>query len=196
MINVINSRYNILLASQSPRRKQLLADIGIRYQILVKDVEEDFPADMVPETVASFLSEKKFNAYQADIQGTDLLITADTVVLLDGEIIGKPASPADAELMLSKLSGRTHTVITGVTIGTSTRRMTFDAHTKVTFAELRPEDIQFYIGHYRPFDKAGSYGIQEWIGYIGVERIEGSYYNVMGLPIQLLYRKLIEFSQQ
>lgn len=195
MIDAINDRYNIILASQSPRRKQLLSDAGIRFKIQIKDVAEDFPADIEPETVASFLSEKKFKAYQADLRPNDLLITADTVVLLDGEIIGKPTSPEDAVLMLTKLSERTHTVITGTTIGTKDRVLTFDAQTKVTFARLSSEEIQYYIEQYRPFDKAGSYGIQEWIGYIGIERIEGSFYNVMGLPIQMLYRNLIDFSK-
>lgn len=145
--------------------------------------------------VAAYLSEKKYNAYQGELQDNDLLITADTVVLLDGEIIGKPSSPADAELMLAKLSGRTHTVITGVTMGTASRQETFDAHTQVTFAKLSAQEIRYYIEQYRPFDKAGSYGIQEWIGYVGIERIDGSFYNVMGLPIHILYSKLIGLTQ-
>ncbi len=197
MINSLNTKYNIILASQSPRRRQLLADLGLHFQVRIKGgIIEDFPEDMDPLKVASFLSEKKFNAYIDDLQEKDLLITADTIVLLDDKIIGKPENAEDAKLMLAKLSGRTHTVITGVSIGTKTDRITFDAHTHVTFAQLHENDIQYYIEHFRPFDKAGSYGIQEWIGYVGVERIDGSFYNVMGLPIQLVYRKLIEHFQK
>lgn len=197
MITHINTKYKVILASQSPRRRQLLTELGIQHQVRVKDgILEDFPADMNPEMVAQYLSEKKYDAYLDDIHSGELYITADTIVLLGNEILGKPQNKEEAEIMLTKLSGRTHTVITGVTIGTNKRKISFDSRTQVSFSNLRTEDIQTYIRDFRPFDKAGSYGIQEWIGYIGVERIDGSFYNVMGLPIQLLYQKLIEFAQE
>lgn len=194
MISLINSKYNIILASQSPRRRQLLNDLGIDFQVILKSgIDESFPETMNSADVAQFLSKKKFEAYQNEIKKTDLVITADTVVVLNDSIIGKPVDENHAKEMLRSLSGNTHTVITGVTIGTLDKQLSFDSATQVCFAALTDQEIDYYIDHYRPFDKAGSYGIQEWIGYIGIESIQGSFYNVMGLPVQQLYRHLLTF---
>lgn len=186
--------YRIILASNSPRRQQLLKDAGIEYELAVGyEVEEIYPGSLPVEEVPVYLSELKSGAYPHELKADDILITADTVVCLRGKIIGKPTDRDDAVSILSRLSGNRHTVVTGVTLRSPEREMNFSVHSDVFFRKLTTEEIEYYIDTYKPFDKAGAYGIQEWIGYVGIERIEGSFYNVMGLPIQQLYLKLSDF---
>ena len=181
----------ILLASNSPRRKELLAGLGISFEVRVKEVPEDFPDHLRREQVAEFLAAHKADAYTDDLQD-EVLITADTIVCLGDRILNKPADAAEAYEMLRSLSGTHHEVITGVCIRTKDAKTIFHDVTKVYFKQLSDEEIRYYIEHYRPFDKAGAYGIQEWIGKIGIEKIEGSYFNVVGLPVQKLYTYLKE----
>lgn len=186
--------YRLLLASQSPRRRELLTGCGLPYEPAPKyDCEERYPADMPAEEVPLFLSRLKSKAFPATLAPNDILLTADTVVVLDGEVLGKPGDREDAAAMLRRLSGRRHTVISGVTFRTAERMYSFSAHSDVWFRELTEEEISCYLDTCRPYDKAGSYGIQEWIGYAAIERIEGSFYNVMGLPIQKVYVELEKF---
>lgn len=180
----------ILLASNSPRRKELLAGLGLSFEVRVKEVHEDFPEHMQREEVAEYLASHKADAYAADLQD-EVLITADTIVCLGERILNKPSDAAEAFEMLRALSGQAHEVITGVCLLTKETKTVFHDVTKVYFKELTDEEIQYYIEHYQPFDKAGAYGIQEWIGMIGIEKIEGSYFNVVGLPVQKLYTYLL-----
>lgn len=179
----------ILLASNSPRRKELLAGLGIKFEVRVKEVNEDFPEHLQRAQVAEFLASHKADAYTADLQN-EVLITADTIVCLGERILNKPADATEAFAMLRALSGTHHEVITGVCILTKNSKTIFHDATRVYFKKLSDEEINFYIEHYQPFDKAGAYGIQEWIGKIGIEKIEGSYFNVVGLPVQKLYTYL------
>lgn len=182
----------ILLASHSPRRRELLSHLDAEIEILpLKEVNEAYPASMRPQEVAPYISRKKAHPYMADIKSGEILLTADTVVVNRGEVLGKPSDLGDAATMLRHLSGRTHEVITGVTLATDRRTITFSERTEVDFAELTPEEIEYYVQNFRPTDKAGAYGIQEWIGYIGISGIRGDYYNVMGLPLHALYRHLL-----
>ncbi|KAA6328119.1 Septum formation protein Maf [termite gut metagenome] len=191
MLLVGNRKYKIILASNSPRRKELLAGLGIEYTVkVIPDIDESFPETLKGEEIPLYIARKKADAYKQAIRPDELVITADTIVWLDGETIGKPADEADAIQMLQKLSGKTHQVITGVCLTTTDWQRSFSTLTEVTFATLTREEIEYYVKNFHPFDKAGSYGVQEWIGFIGVESISGSYYNVMGLPIQRLYREL------
>lgn len=186
--------YRLLLASQSPRRRELIAGSGIPFTLTAKyDCEECYPATLATEEVPAYLSRLKSEAYPEALAENDILLTADTVVILEGEVLGKPKDRADAILMLGRLAGNRHTVITGVTLRTATRTETFSARSDVWFRALTEEEITYYVDTCKPFDKAGSYGIQEWIGYVGIERIDGSFYNVMGLPIQRLYLELEKF---
>lgn len=179
----------ILLASNSPRRKELLAGLGLQFDVRVKEVHEDFPSHMQREQVAEFLASHKADAYTEDLHN-EVLITADTIVCLGERILNKPADAPEAFEMLRALSGTHHEVITGVCILTKNSKTVFHDVTKVYFKELSDEEIHYYIEHYKPFDKAGAYGIQEWIGKIGIVQIEGSYFNVVGLPVQKLYTYL------
>lgn len=184
-------KYNVILASKSPRRKELLEMLDIPFEIHTKDgIDETYPEDLPAEKVAEYLSRLKGNAYAADIRDNELYITADTVVILDGKIYGKPKDEEDAIEMLMTLQGRTHTVVTGVTITTKNSMESFSTHTGVTFAEISREEASFYVRKYKPLDKAGAYGIQEWIGCAAVAGIDGSFYNVMGLPVHQLYKAL------
>lgn len=191
----INARYpRIILASGSPRRQHLLAQAGIEFTVVRGEVSEDYPTGMEPEQVAVFLSEKKSDHFVWEIRdGQTLLITADTIVWVDGRILGKPSGYEEAVSMLETLSGKKHVVITAVTLRSAEKIKTFTATTDVYFKTLSPGEISYYLEHYQPYDKAGAYGIQEWIGYIGIERIDGSFYNVMGLPVQKLYHELLIF---
>jgi len=184
-------KYTIILGSQSPRRQELLHGLDLDFTVKVIDgLEEHYPATLRREEIPLFLAHQKAEAYLGSLTSTDMLITADTIVWLNGLVYGKPTDKEDAKKMLKALSGNTHEVITGVCVTTTEREETFASISKVTFATLSDDEIDYYIEKYKPMDKAGSYGIQEWIGYIGVERIDGSYYNVMGLPIQTLYKVL------
>lgn len=183
----------LILASNSPRRRELLAGLGYPYEVRVLDgIDESYPTELRGADVAAHISRVKANAYALSMAPDELIITADTIVCLDEQVLGKPADEAEAMAMIRSLSGRTHQVYTGVTLTTKDAQRSFVSRSDVTFAVLTDEEIQYYVTHYRPMDKAGAYGIQEWIGYIGVERIDGSYFNVMGLPVQRLYRELKE----
>ena len=186
--------YKVLLASNSPRRKELLQGIDIDFEIKVlPDIDESYPANLPVEKVAEFIAEKKASSYTNNLKEDELLITADSVVILDGAIFGKPNNKEEANAMLTALSGKAHRVISGVCLATLEKQVSFSVTSEVLFSELSNEEIEYYINRYSPFDKAGSYGIQEWIGYIGVEHLSGSYFNIMGLPIQRLYRELKNF---
>ncbi len=186
--------YRILLASNSPRRRELLAGLGIEYEtVSLPDIDESYPSGLKGGEIPAYISKKKAESYKSMMTEETLLITADTIVWLDGKVYGKPSDEKEAEEMLRQLSGNTHTVYTGVTLTTREKERTFTVATDVKFAELSPEEIEYYVRKYSPLDKAGAYGVQEWIGYIGVESINGSYYNVMGLPMQRLYRELLKF---
>lgn len=189
--------FRLLLASQSPRRRELLTGSGIPYELAPKyDCEEHYPAALPPEEVPAYLSQLKSAAYPAPLAPSEILLTADTVVVLDSTVLGKPRDRADAVAMLGRLAGARHTVVTGVTLRSADRRRTFTARSDVWFRPLADEEIAYYVDTFRPFDKAGSYGIQEWIGYAAIERIDGSFYNVMGLPIQKVYVELERFLQE
>ncbi len=183
----------LILASNSPRRKELLAGLGLEFEVRVMNgIDESYPDDLVGEDIPKYISMQKAKAYIPTLAPDEVLITSDTIVYVDGKVLGKPRDAADAHDMLRLLSGRTHEVITGVTIVEAGHEpRCFATTTLVTFKQLTDDEINYYITNYRPFDKAGAYGIQEWIGYIGVTSIEGSYFNVMGLPVQRVYESLI-----
>lgn len=186
--------FRLILASQSPRRQQLLADAGLEYELAPRfECDEVFPDDMAADDVAGYLSRLKSEAYPAELGERDILLTADTVVVVDNDILGKPASREEAVAMIRRMSGREHKVITGVTLRSKSASKTFSVCSDVVFRALSDEEIAYYVDEYRPMDKAGAYGIQEWIGYVGIERINGSFYNVMGLPVQRVYVELQEF---
>lgn len=187
--NLINK--NIILASKSPRRQELLKGLGLSFEIKTKEIDEDFPNTIDASNVAAFLAQKKAEAFELSID--DILITSDTTVLLTDRILNKPQNIEEAIEMLQSLSGKTHEVCTGVCIKSTDKEVTFSDFTSVTFKQLSLDEIEYYIKHFQPFDKAGSYGIQEWIGFVGIEKIEGCYYNVMGLPLSKLYQELLEF---
>ena len=189
--NAIADRFHLILASKSPRRRQLLRDAGFEFTLADSfEVEEIYPETLAAEEVAEFLSNLKADAYPVALKGNDVLITSDTVVVADGEVMGKPADYDDAFRMLRKLSGCMHKVITAVCIRTVSQKLSFSDECDVFFDELSDEEIDFYLRHYKPYDKAGAYGIQEWIGYIGISRIEGSFFTVMGFPIHRVYQEL------
>ncbi len=186
--------YKVILASNSPRRRELLGMLDIPFEIAEsRDIEETYPADLDPEKVPEFLSRLKAEAYSDSITPDNILITADTVVICGNEILGKPASGEDAVDMLMKLSGRSHKVVTGVCVTSAGYQESFSTVTIVEFDSLRADEIEYYVSHYSPLDKAGAYGIQEWIGAVGVKGIDGSFYNVMGLPVNRLYNVLRKF---
>ena len=179
----------IILASNSPRRKELLAGLDLEFEVRVmKGIDESYPSDLPTAEIAEYISTKKASAYV--FADDELLITADTIVVLGDEVMGKPVDAQDACRMLRMLSGNTHQVITGVCLKTNSQERHFSVTTDVTFKELSDDEISYYVEHYKPFDKAGSYGIQEWIGYIGCTALHGSYFNVMGLPVQRIYSEL------
>lgn len=188
------SKYNIILASNSPRRRELLGQLGIDYTVKTIDsIDESFPETLHNTAVAEYIANKKADAYLQTRSENDLIITADTIVCVEDEILGKPEDAEDARRMLCKLSGREHDVVTGVVVATNGRKETFSVTTRVRFANLTDEIIAYYIENFKPFDKAGAYGIQEWIGYVGVESINGSFFNVIGLPVQRLCQVLMTF---
>ena len=185
---------NLLLGSKSPRRHELLKALGLHYSLVEIDVEEVYPSHLQGADIARYLCELKADAYNSEHMPADsILVTADTIVWLDGKYIGKPAGRAEAIEMLTQLSGKQHSVYSGICLKSSTRKVVFHSHTLVTFRELGLDEIEYYVSHHKPYDKAGSYGIQDWIGYIGVTGIEGCYYNVMGFPVQLFYEQLTRF---
>jgi len=193
-MSLFTNKYHLILASNSPRRKELLSGIDVEYEVLtLPDIDESYPDDIPHEEIPEYLAKKKASAYISMMQDDTLLITADTVVLLHGRILGKPLNKRDAKRMLKKLSGETHRVVTGVSLTSKQKQVCFSDTAHVTFGQLTDDEIDYYVEKYNPSDKAGAYGVQEWIGYVGVERIEGSYFNVMGLPIFKVYRELKQF---
>ncbi|MBL7922995.1 MAG: septum formation protein Maf [Bacteroidia bacterium] len=195
-MNPLQSKFEgtrIILGSNSPRREELFKQLGLKYEILKKDIDESFPDQFRREDIAMFLARKKSLAFKNDVAGGGIVITADTIVALDELIIGKPADLKDAERMLKLLSGRKHSVITGVCIMSARKSESFFVKTEVSFKMLRDNEIEYYLENYSPLDKAGAYGIQDWIGMVGIEYILGSYYNVVGLPTKELYENLLRF---
>ena len=184
-------KYKVILASNSPRRKELLAGLGVEYEVrTLPDVDESYPETLQGADIPLYIAREKADAYKALLQPDELMITADTVVWLDGRVLGKPANREEALQMLRSLSGHTHEVFTGVCITTTRWQRCFAAQTEVHFSALSEDEISYYVDNYRPYDKAGAYGVQEWIGFVGVEYISGSYFNIMGLPVQRLYQEL------
>lgn len=188
------SKYKIVLGSQSPRRKELLKGLGIEFETRVKEIDEAFSPEMKKESIPLFLSIQKARVFNNEITNENLLlITSDTIVWIDDHALNKPADRSEAIEMLRSLSGRMHEVFTGVSLTSAEKQISFFEETKVYFKNLSQEEIEYYIDHYRPYDKAGSYGVQEWMGYVGMRRIEGCFFNVMGLPLSKLYAELEKF---
>lgn len=186
-------KYNIILCSNSPRRKELLKGLGISFRTrVIENIDESYDKNLSGIEIVEMITQKKAAAYKQTMNLNELIITADTIVYANGKVLGKPKDRHDAIRMLGLLSGKSHEVITGVCVQTFNKQILFSTSTKVEFMSLTDDEIEFYIDNYHPFDKAGAYGIQEWIGFIGVKSIQGSFYNVMGLPIQKLYTKLKE----
>tara|TARA_R110001592_G_scaffold276441_4_gene543547 strand:- start:1366 stop:1932 length:567 start_codon:yes stop_codon:yes gene_type:complete len=188
----MNLPYRLILASKSPRRQELLRSLEVDFEIRTKEVDESFPATIPVNEVAEYLAVKKSQAIE-DLKENELVITSDTTVLNEGKILNKADNAEEAFEMIRSLSGKTHQVITGVCLRSSTKKVSFSETTKVTFRALEKAEIEHYIQNYKPFDKAGAYGIQEWIGMVGIEKIEGDFYNVMGLPLHRLYKQLLSF---
>ncbi|MBG0860983.1 MAG: septum formation protein Maf [Bacteroidales bacterium] len=186
-------KYRLILASRSPRRQQLLRELGLRFDVVIKEYPEDYPENLSGEEIALYLAYEKARLFASEIVDDEIVITADTIVWCNNTVLGKPAGTEDAKQMLRAISGNTHDVITGVCILSVKKSRTFAVSTKVTFNELSEQEIAYYVDKFKPFDKAGAYGIQEWIGIAGCSRIEGSYFNVVGLPVQSLYRELQRF---
>ncbi len=188
------TNYKVLLASNSPRREELLRGIDIDFEVKVlPDIDESYPDNIPSEEIAEFVAIKKAKPYAASLHEDELLLTADTIVLLEDTVLGKPANKKEAKQMLRQLSGKTHRVITGVCLTSTKKQTSFSATSDVEFGKLTDQEIEYYVERYSPMDKAGAYGVQEWIGYVAVKQINGSYYNIMGLPIQRVYRELIKF---
>ena len=186
-------KYKVILASGSPRRRELMAGLGVNYEVrILPDVDDSYPDTLQGEEIPLYIAKEKADAYIPMMQPNELIITADTIVWLDGKVLGKPRDREDALQMLRTMSGRTHEVFTGVCITTTDWQRSFTAQTEVRFATLSEDEIIYYVDNFKPMDKAGAYGVQEWIGFIGVENISGSYYNIMGLPVQKLYRELLK----
>lgn len=193
MLKELLAHKNIILASGSPRRQQFFKDMDLSYSIRLKEIEEVYPDGLQGAEITNYLAELKANAFEKELDTNDLLITSDTIVWLNESALGKPSDADDAFNMLQKLSNKTHEVITSVCIKSIAKTEVFHCSTKVTFGTLSDEAIRYYLDQYQPFDKAGSYGIQDWIGLIGISKIEGSYTNVVGLPTELLYQKLLSY---
>ena len=194
MINKRFGRYHLILASQSPRRQYLLKELGLNFEIRTTNVPEQYPEDLKHEQIAIYLAEQKADSFDTSrLDAMTLIIAADTIVFIEDEILGKPGNYKEAMRMLTKLSGKKHEVITAVCLKTKSKKKTFSVISSVYFKELSLEEIDYYIENFQPFDKAGGYGIQEWIGYIGISKIEGSYFNIMGLPVKEFYEELLKF---
>jgi len=185
--------YRIILASRSPRRQKMLQEIGLKFDIVIKEYPETYPEGLDGKSIAEFISYQKAVIFRDTLAADEIVITADTIVWCNNKVLGKPRDYSDAEYMLREISGNTHEVITGVTLLSTVKEKTFSVSSKVTFDPLSPDEISFYIDNYKPFDKAGAYGIQEWIGLVACSCIEGSYFNVVGLPVRTLYKELQEF---
>ncbi|MGC1391361.1 MAG: Maf family nucleotide pyrophosphatase [Bacteroidales bacterium] len=192
IIDKLNN-FKIILASQSPRRQQLLRELGLKFDVVIKEYEEIYPEDLSGSAIARYVAYEKAASFKNGISDNEIVIAADTIVWCNNKVLGKPLNREDAKLILKEISGNTHEVITGVSIRSKTKELTFSESTKVTFETLTEEEITYYIDDYKPFDKAGAYGIQEWIGIIACSHIDGSYFNVVGLPVQKLYKELQRF---
>ena len=188
-------KYKIILASNSPRRKELLAGLDVQFEVrIIPGIDESYPDTLPTMEIAEYIAQKKAKAYRETMADDELIITADTIVVLDDKVLGKPKDAEEARCMLHALSGKTHQVVTGVVLTTKELQKHFSVVSNVTFKALSDNEIDYYVDTYKPMDKAGAYGIQEWIGYVGVTRLEGSYFNVMGLPVQRIYEAMKEFS--
>ena len=185
--------FKIILASRSPRRQQLLRELGLKFDVVVEEYDESYPAGLTGEEIARYVSYEKAALFRNRLSENEIVIAADTIVWCNNKVLGKPADREDAIAILKEISGNTHEVITGVSLRTKNREMTFSDTTKVTFEAFSEEEIHYYIDNFKPYDKAGAYGIQEWIGIIACSHIDGSYFNVVGLPVQRLYRELQDF---
>lgn len=185
--------YRIILASRSPRRQQILQELGLKFDVVIREYDEAFPDGLDGKSIAEYISRRKAVSFSGGLSDNEIVITADTIVWCNDKVLGKPRDYNDAEYMLREISGNTHEVITGVTLLSSVKEKTFSVSSRVTFDILTEEEISFYINNYNPYDKAGAYGIQEWIGLAACSRIEGSYFNVVGLPVRTLYKELQEF---
>ena len=197
MVNVQWSmmKYKIILASNSPRRKELLAGLDVQFEVrIIPGIDESYPDTLPTMEIAEYIAQKKAKAYRETMADDELIITADTIVVLDDKVLGKPKDAEEARCMLHALSGKTHQVVTGVVLTTKELQKHFSVVSNVTFKTLSDNEIDYYVDTYKPMDKAGAYGIQEWIGYVGVTRLEGSYFNVMGLPVQRIYEAMKDFS--
>ena len=193
MLNKKLENYNIILASGSPRRQQFLKDLGVDFTIKTKEVDEIYPKYLHGSEITNYLAELKAAAFEGELTENDLLITADTIVRFRGKVLGKPKDADDAKKMLNELSGNVHEVISSIALTSIDKQRTFSDTTLVYFKKLSDQEIDFYINNYKPFDKAGAYGIQEWLGFIAVEKLEGSYFNVMGFPVHKFYKEIIDF---
>jgi septum formation protein len=185
--------YQIILGSNSPRRQELLKSLGFTFLNKPINADESFPANLQAEEICLYLAEKKADAYAEDLQDDEILITADTIVWCEGKVFNKPANFVEGKKMLETLSGKMHEVFTGVCLKSGNKQTTFYDVSKVYFKKLKPEEIEYYLTNYSPYDKAGGYGVQDWLGYVGIDKIEGSFYNVMGLPVKELYEELVKF---
>jgi len=193
MLNQFFQNRSLILASGSPRRKSILKDLGLEFEIRLKEVDESYPSGLKGEEISEYLAKLKASPFLKELQKNEILITADTIVWLEGQALGKPKNKNEASQMLRALSNKTHEVISSVAITTPGQQMIISDNTKVSFKELSDKEINYYIDHFEPFDKAGGYGIQEWMGYIGIKKIEGSYFNVVGFPVQKFYEALHKF---
>lgn len=189
----MNFTKKYILASNSPRRKELLTNLGLPFISRVKEIDEKYPPELSKAEVAEFLAAHKASAYRDELQPEEVIITADTIVCLDDKVLNKPYDHAEATRMLIQLSGRSHEVYTGVCLLSREKSVVFHDETTVHFRDLTRDEIDYYVNHYKPFDKAGAYGAQDWLGMVGIERLEGSYFNVMGLPVHRLYQELLKF---
>jgi septum formation protein len=187
------AEYRIILASRSPRRQQMLHELGLTFEVVIREYPETFPPGLDGNSIAEYISREKAVSFRDELSEKDIVIAADTVVWCNNKLLGKPNDYADAAFMLGEISGRTHEVITGVTLLSVRKEITFSVSSKVTFDPLTGDEIDFYISNYKPYDKAGAYGIQEWIGLVACSSIEGSYFNVVGLPVRTLYKELQKF---
>lgn len=187
------NKYKIILASKSPRRQYLLKELGLNFEVHTKEVDESFPDDLRAQEIPLYLCQKKADAFDEELTDATIVITADTVVWIDGQVLNKPENYADAVRMLKLLSGKKHQVYTGVCLKSKNKTTSFYSQTDVYFKTLSQEEIDYYVTNFNPYDKAGAYGAQEWIGYIAVEKIEGTYFNVMGLPVREVYEALMNF---
>jgi septum formation protein len=187
------NNYRIILASRSPRRQQLLRELGLKFDVVTREYAETFPDGLAGEEVARYVAHEKAVSFRNEIKDNEIVITADTIVWCNQKVLGKPLDYEDAKRILNEISGNTHEVITGVSIFSKAKEVIFSVSTKVTFEALSDEEIKYYIDKFNPYDKAGAYGIQEWIGIIACSHIDGSYFNVVGLPVQRLYKELQDF---